>query len=107
VVSWAVFTAFELLSVVTNFLDWQSRVSHGQPDVGVPVGAMALLAVALVALAGVWFWQRKAVYLLAVAVAVLAVYDSWFGLAALALLIRLVLIGALAWCIRQKWQSFR
>ncbi|WP_028938302.1 hypothetical protein [Pseudonocardia spinosispora] len=106
-VSLAVFTLFEIFALVINFLVWQQIVTHGQRNPEVPAGAMVLLVVALIALAGVWLWWRKAVYLLAAVVAVAVVYDSVFGLASLALLIRLVLIAALGWCIKQKWESFR
>jgi len=106
-VALAVFTVFEVIALASNFLLWRQIVTHGQPDPGVPAGRIVVALLALVALLGVWLWQRKAVYLLAVALAVGAVYDAWFDLAALALLIRLVLIGLLAWCIARKWKSFR
>ncbi|WP_156934953.1 hypothetical protein [Pseudonocardia spinosispora] len=106
-VSLVVFTLFEIFALVINFLVWRQIVTHGQQNPEVPAGAMVLLVVALIALAGVWLWWRKAVYLLAVVVAVAVVYDSVFGLASLALLIRLVLIAALGWCIKLKWDSFR
>lgn len=65
-----VFGLFEVLALVMNFVDWRAIVSHGQSAPGVPLGAMVMAVVALVALAGVWLWQRRAVYLLAVVVAV-------------------------------------
>jgi hypothetical protein len=102
-----IFTLFEVAALGLNFLAWRRIVTHGQDHPEIPVVAMILLVVALVALVGVWLWQRKAVYLLAAAVAADVIFDAVLGLPSLALLIRLMLIAALGWCIRQRWASFR
>ncbi|WP_028934348.1 hypothetical protein [Pseudonocardia spinosispora] len=86
---------------------WNLLVSHGRDGWVLPLVGAALAALALVAIVGVWFWRRWAVYLLAVVVVIGVVSDAWFGLASFALLIRLVLLGLLAWLIRSRWRSFR
>jgi hypothetical protein len=101
------FALFEVVAMVLNFLVWRQVVTHGFDRPGVPLGAILWELISLVALVGVWLWQRRAMYVLAGAVLVSAVYDSVFGLSAVALLIRVVVIGALAWCIRQRWEAFR
>ena len=102
-----VFTLAQLWGVVFGFMAWRSIVDHGQSHPEVPLIGTILGVVGLVALAGVWFWQRRAVYLLAAVVVAGVLTDVWFGLPSFALLIRLVLVAALAFCIKQKWTSFR
>jgi amino acid transporter len=97
----------QLWGVVFGFTTWSSIVEHGQPDPEMPLVGVLLGVVGLVAFAGVWLWQRWAVYLLVAAVVVGLVSDSVMGLSSVSLLIRLVLFGALAWCIKQKWEGFR
>src|SRR5882757_80981 len=102
-----VLTLAQLWGVVFGFLTWQAIVAHGRAHPELPLIGTLLGIVGLVALVGVWLWQRRAVYLLAVIVVVGLVTDAIFGLPSIKLLIRLVLLGALAWCIKQKWDSFR
>ena len=97
----------QLWGVVFGFTTWWSIVEHGQPDPEMPLIGVLLGIVGLVAFVGVWFWQRWAVYLLVAAVVVGLVSDSLMGLSSVSLLIRLVLFGALAFCIKQKWEGFR
>jgi hypothetical protein len=97
----------QLWGVVFGFTTWWSIVEHGQPDPAVPLIGVLLGIVGLVAFGGVWLWQRWAVYLLVAAVVVGLVSDSVMGLSSVSLLIRLALFGALAFCIKQKWEGFR
>lgn len=102
-----VFTLAELYVAVFGFVTWQSTVAHNQAHPEVPLIGTILGIVGVVALVGVWMWQRRAVYLLAGVVVIGLVTDALFGLPSFALLVRLVLLAALAWCIKQKWPSFR
>jgi hypothetical protein len=86
---------------------WNLLVSHGRDGWALPLVGAGLGMVAIVGVVGVWLWWRWAVYLLAAVVAVGVVSDVWFGLPPIALLIRLVLLGLLAWLIRAQWSSFR
>jgi len=100
-------TLAQLWVVVFGFMTWQSNVAHDQGNPGLALAGTLLGVVGLVAFVGVWLWRKAAVYLLAAVVLVGLVTDAIFGLSSIALLIRLVLLAALAWCIKQKWSSFR
>jgi len=100
-------TLAQLWVVVFGFMTWQSNVAHNQGNPALSLAGVLLGIVGLVAFVGVWLWRKAAVYLLAAVVLVGLVTDAIFGLSSIALLIRLALLGALAWCIKQKWASFR
>jgi hypothetical protein len=107
IVMLVILTLAQLWGVVFGFLTWQRIVTHNQAHPELPLIGTLLGIVGLAALVGVWLWQKRAVYLLAAVVVVGLVTDAIFGLPSISLLIRLVLLGALAWCIKQKWESFR
>jgi hypothetical protein len=100
-------TLAQLWVVVFGFRIWQSNVAHNQGNPGLALTGTLLGIVGLVAFIGVWLWRKLAVYLLAAVVLVGLVTDAIYGLSSISLLIRLALLAALAWCIKQKWQSFR
>lgn len=100
-------TLAQLWGVVFGFIAWQRIVTHSQAHPELPLIGTLLGIVGLAAYVGVWRWQKRAVYLLAAVVLVGLVTDAIFGLPSLYFLIRLVLLAALAWCIKQKWQCFR
>jgi hypothetical protein len=97
----------QLWIVVFGFTTWQSLVEHAQKGQGPVLFQVVFGVVAIAALIGIWFWRRLAVYLLAgVAVIGIAV-DVWSGLPSYALLVRLALLAALGWAIKQRWDAFR
>jgi hypothetical protein len=97
----------QTFGIVIGFITWHSIVEHGQQHPELPLLGALLGVVGLVAFVGVWLWQRKAVYLLAVVIVIGLVSDAIFGLPSWSLLIRLVLLGALAYFIKEKWAAFR
>jgi hypothetical protein len=100
-------TLAQLWVVVFGFTTWQSNVAHNQGNPSLALAGTLLGVVGLVAFAGVWLWRKSAVYLLAAVILIGLITDAIFGLPSISLLIRLVLVGLLAWCIKQKWASFR
>jgi hypothetical protein len=102
-----IFTLAQLWGVVFGFMTWQSIVAHGRAHPELPLIGAILGIVGIVALVGVWLWRRWAVYLLAAVIVIGVLTDVWFGLPSITLLIRLILVAALAWVIKQKWTSFR
>jgi hypothetical protein len=100
-------TLAQAIGVVSGVVTWQSIVSHGQTHPELPLIGAILGIVGLVAFAGVWLWRRWGVYLLTAVVVIGVLSDVWFGLPSYALLVRLVLLAALAFFIKQKWAGFR
>lgn len=100
--------ALQLWVVLVGLYNWRSlEESHGGGNSIVPLAGAALGLVGVVALLGMWFLRRWAVQLFIGLFVVGVLADIWFGLTALGLLIRFVLLGLLGWFVMQRWASFR
>lgn len=102
-----VLTLAQALGVVSGFIAWESIVSHGRAHPELPLIGAILGIIGLVAFVGVWLWRRWGVYLLAAVVVIGVISDVVFGLPSWALLVRLMLMAALGFFIKQKWAGFR
>jgi hypothetical protein len=82
-------------------------VEHNQSGQGLALIGIVLAVVSAVALVGIWLWRRMAVYLFGALAVVGIGINVWAGVPSWALLVRLVILGALVWCIKEKWAAFR
>lgn len=96
----------QLLGIVLGFVNWQSIVAHNQPHPELPLIGAILGIVGVAALVGVWLWRRVAVYVLGAVIAIGLISDAVLGIPSWALLIRIVLVGALFACIKGQWRFF-
>jgi Na+/melibiose symporter-like transporter len=100
-----VITLAQAFAVFAVFMAWIDRIDHGQ-TAGLQLLFLLLAVVALVAVIGLWFWQRWAVYLFGVLALIGLVTDAVFGVAPVALLVRVALLAALYWQIKEHRESF-
>jgi uncharacterized membrane protein len=100
------FAVGQLVGIVIGFLMWQSIVDEGGDHPEIPLLVAVLGIVGVVGLVGVWFWRRTAVYLVAAVIVIGLVTDALSNAPSGALLTRLTLVAALAWCISEKWELF-
>lgn len=102
-----VLTIGQLLGVLVGAVVWQSTVSHNQQGAELPL-TVALVGIAgLLACFATWRWRKWGVYLLAAMLVVGAISDLVFAQPTWSLLIKVVLLAALAYLIRVKWTGFR
>jgi hypothetical protein len=97
----------QVAAIVLGVVAWQSIVAHNRPHPELPLVGSALGLAGLVALVGIWLWRRWAVFLFAALAVVGLVSDVWFGVPAVTALIRVALLAALGFCIKQRWALFR
>lgn len=101
-----IFVLGQLLGIVIGFFTWQSVVEHGGDHPEIPLLGAVLGIVGVAGLAGVWFWRRAAVYLVAAVILIGLVTDAVFGVSSAAMVTRVSMVVVLAWCINGKWESF-
>lgn len=98
-------TLAQAFGVFVIFTAWRDQVDHGQTG-GLPLVGLPLAVAALVAVIGLWFWQRWAVLLFGLLALLGLLIDAVLGVGVVTLLVRAVLLGALFWQISEHRTSF-